>query len=241
MIKLLIRIAKKSNLPLSSKRRRSISPKRTAVAPISASKSPYKSDEAIDKLQERVGLDVIPNSRAPISSKELFTLQWELKNLIGRVESAHLAALANNSAGIAGDIGNNPIYAKAQPVRFASVKTEFMSSNTQKSLFWAKQVANNLPQLVARRQHAQARRQWVKAKISLLRKFPLDKRLAQPEIRAMWLDRGTIVKAKSQQGLAKVFDRMAESGINTVFFETVNSSYTIYPSKVAKLLPNKIH
>ena len=108
-----------------------------------------------------------------------------------------------------------------------------MSSNTQKSLLWAKQVANNLPQLVARRQYAQARRQWLTAKISLLRKFPLDKRLAQPEIRAMWLDRGTIVKAKSEQGLAKVFDRMAESGINTVFFETVNSSYTIYPSKVA--------
>ena len=49
----------------------------------------------------------------------------------------------------------------------------------------------------------------------------------------MWLDRGTIVKAKSEADLAEVFDRMAIAGINTVFFETLNSSYPIYPSKIA--------
>ena len=48
--------------------------------------------------------------------------------------------------------------------------------------------------------------------------YPTDRPLAQPEIRAMWLDRGTIVKAKSEADLAKVFDRLAEAGINTVFW-----------------------
>jgi len=44
---------------------------------------------------------------------------------------------------------------------------------------------------------------------------------------------GTIVKAKSAEDLVQLFDRMENAGINTVFFETVNSGYTIYPSRVA--------
>ncbi len=53
------------------------------------------------------------------------------------------------------------------------------------------------------------------------------------EIRSIWLDRETIVKAKSPQGLAKVFERFKAAGINTVFVETVNAGYPIYPSTVA--------
>lgn len=55
----------------------------------------------------------------------------------------------------------------------------------------------------------------------------------QPEIRAIWLDRGTIVAAGSKQGMAKVFERFKATGINTVFVETVNAGYPIYPSSVA--------
>ena len=33
--------------------------------------------------------------------------------------------------------------------------------------------------------------------------------------------------------MVKLFDRMAEAGINAVFFETVNAGYTIHPSKIA--------
>jgi uncharacterized lipoprotein YddW (UPF0748 family) len=57
--------------------------------------------------------------------------------------------------------------------------------------------------------------------------------LAQTEIRAVWLDRETIVAARSRRGLAQIFDRLADAGINTVFFETVNAGYPIYPSEVA--------
>ncbi len=57
--------------------------------------------------------------------------------------------------------------------------------------------------------------------------------LQTAEIRAMWLDRGTIVSAGSEQGLARIFDRMANAGINTVFLETINAGYPIYPSSIA--------
>lgn len=53
------------------------------------------------------------------------------------------------------------------------------------------------------------------------------------EIRAIWLDRGAIVAAKNEVGLAKVFDRFAQAGMNVVFMETVNASYPIFPSTVA--------
>jgi len=56
---------------------------------------------------------------------------------------------------------------------------------------------------------------------------------AETEIRAMWVDRGAIVNAKNEAGLANLFDRLATMGINVVFLETVNASYPIFPSEVA--------
>ena len=53
------------------------------------------------------------------------------------------------------------------------------------------------------------------------------------QIRSIWLDRETIVNARSPQGLAKVFERFKAAGINTVFVETVNAGYPIYPSAIA--------
>lgn len=63
--------------------------------------------------------------------------------------------------------------------------------------------------------------------------FPADQPIRYPETRAMWLDRGTIVRTRSEADLARIFNRLADAGINTVFFETVNASYPIYPSTVA--------
>ncbi|MEL6472317.1 MAG: family 10 glycosylhydrolase, partial [Cyanobacteria bacterium J06623_4] len=57
--------------------------------------------------------------------------------------------------------------------------------------------------------------------------------VAEPEIRSIWLDRETIVNAGSPEGLAPIFDRFHAAGINTVFVETVNAGYPIYPSSVA--------
>jgi len=182
------------------------------------------SDEAIDNLQDKVRLDVKPGSRKPISRRETLALQQELLKLIGRVESANLAVAA---------INNGTQTAQAQIAKFASSQPGVLTLSNQQVVSQAKEVVQRLPQLVAKRKYAEARKQWSVAKNSLWNQFPTKKRFAQPEIRAIWLDRGTIVKARSEQGLAKVFDRLSQAGINTVFFETVNAGYTVYPSKVA--------
>ncbi|AKG24609.1 hypothetical protein IJ00_12650 [Calothrix sp. 336/3] len=194
----------------------------TTTTTATTAKTP-RSDEAIDQLEQSVKLDVLPNSQAPISYSEAIALQSELTNLIGRVESAHLAAAANN---------NKPLYAQPRQAQFASVKSG-APIGTEQILNSAREVAKNLPLWVQQRQYAQARQQWLAAKSALWQQFPLESPIAQPEIRAMWLDRGTIVKARNEAGLAKIFDRLAQAGINTVFFETLNASYTIYPSQVA--------
>ncbi len=203
----------------------------TAVIPdnpsdnISFRRSDELSDEAIDNLQNKVRLDVKPNSRKPISRSETIALQYELLKLIGRVESANLAAAAINNG--------NSASAQAQPAEFASSQPAALALSNQQVVSQAKEVAQQLPQLVAQKKYAEARKQWLAAKASLWNQFPIKQRLAQPEIRAIWLDRGTIVKARNEQGLAQVFDRLSQAGINTVFFETINAGYTVYPSKIA--------
>ena len=203
----------------------------TAVVPdnpspnINFKRSDELSDEAIDNLQDEVRLDIEPNSRKPISRNETLALQQELLKLIGRVESANLAVAAINN-------GSSQT-AKAQPAQFASSQPGALAFNSQQAVSQAKEVVQQLPQLVANRKYVEARKQWLAAKNSLWNHFPVNQRFAQPEIRAIWLDRGTIVKARNEQGLAQVFDRLSQAGINTVFFETVNAGYTVYPSQVA--------
>jgi len=214
-------------------------PLKTAVAPqprpIPNIALPQQKDEAIDQLEQTVRLDVLPNSRSPINRTEAIALQQELENLIGRVESANLAASVYD-----GYDGNIPSI-KSQRAEIASTKPEAPVLSIQSALAQAREVLKNLPQLIAQKDYAQARHQWLMARADLWNLFPTDRRLAQPEIRAIWLDRGTIVRAGSEQGLAQIFDRLAQAGINTVFFETVNASYTIYPSQIAPQQNPLIH
>ncbi|MBD2246342.1 family 10 glycosylhydrolase [Nostoc sp. FACHB-888] len=222
-------------------------PPKTATAPIAKplpTVKPPSSQEAIDQLEQAVGLDVAPNSNEPIDNNQAIALQQELENLIGRVESAHLAASAdavNESVGISEEkqfSRHLDTYAsqsvKEQPTQLASTKLEALGMSKDQALVQARGIARNLPQLIAQKNYALARQQWLVAKTILWQQFPVDQRLAQPEIRAVWLDRGTIVRAGNKAGLSKIFDRLAQAGINTVFFETVNAGYTIYPSQVAK-------
>ncbi len=183
------------------------------------------SDEAIDHLQDKVSFAVTPNSRKPISRTELLALQQELLKLIGRVESANLAAAAINNGNVQS--------AKGEAVEFASRQPPPLPYGNQQIISQTKEVVKQLPQLVAQRKYAEARKRWLAAKASLWNQFPVNQRLAQPEIRAVWFDRGTIVRSRSEQGLAQIFDRLSQAGINTVFFETVNAGYTVYPSQVA--------
>jgi uncharacterized lipoprotein YddW (UPF0748 family) len=222
-------------------------PPKTATAPIAKplpTAKPPSSQEAIDQLEQAVGLDVAPNSNKPIDNNQAIALQQELENLIGRVESAHLAAsvdAVNESVGISEEkqfSRNLDTYAsqsvKEQPTQLASTKLGALGMSKDQALVQARGIARNLPQLIAQKNYALARQQWLVAKTILWQQFPVDQRLAQPEIRAVWLDRGTIVRAGNKAGLSKIFDRLVQAGINTIFFETVNAGYTIYPSQVAK-------
>lgn len=188
----------------------------------SASPAPQ---EAIDQLEQQVHWNVAPHSNAPIAASEAIALQQELENLIGRVESAHLAALVNDG---------NAYNSQSAKAEVATSTTSFTPiSNKEQVLTQSRTIAKNIPQLIANKNYALARQQWLTARNNLWKQFPTERRLAPAEIRAVWLDRGTIVRAGSETELAKIFDRLAQAGINTIFFETVNAGYTIYPSKVA--------
>ncbi len=194
--------------------------------------APQRSPEAIDQLEQAVRLDVIANSSAPIDSRQAIALQQELENLIGRVESANLSAAV--SLGNGGEVTSRaPLSLKGERPQLISSRTGIPIITAEQAIAQSRAIAKNLPQLIAQKNYALARQQWLTAKAILWKQFPLDRRIAQPEIRSVWLDRGTIVRAGSEAGLAEIFDRLAQAGINTVFFETVNASYPIYPSLVA--------
>jgi uncharacterized lipoprotein YddW (UPF0748 family) len=93
------------------------------------------------------------------------------------------------------------------------------------------------PGLVAAGNYREARDRWIDARLALLDSYPDDRQRAQPEIRAIWLDRGTIVEAGSPAGLERLFDRLDAMGITTVFFETINAGYPIYPSAITRQNP----
>ena len=180
------------------------------------------------------GLDVQANSNKPIVSIEAYLMRQELTNLLGRFESALTAA---NSA-------NTPVNLNAAtPPQLvatsnsaggpAASRPPVLQGATARAIASGRQVLQTFDQLLQEQKYAEARQQWVQARQLLWQNYPQEGQRVGAEIRAVWLDRGTIVAARSEQGLAAVFDRLAAAGINTVFFETLNAGYTIYPSQVA--------
>jgi len=148
----------------------------------------------------------ITNS-TPTNSDEIVSLQEALENLIARVESILIASKAKNP--------------------------DKNQTATEQAIAQSKSKLIDFKQLVAQRDYKQAREVWLQARRLLWDNYPTDARYNQSEIRAIWLDRGTLVNARTEQDLATIFDRLAQSGINTVFLETVNASYPIYPSHIA--------
>lgn len=55
---------------------------------------------------------------------------------------------------------------------------------------------------------------------------------ARVEGRAIWLDRGSIVDTRGPQGLRKLINRLADAGMNVIYFETFNAGYPVYPSQI---------
>lgn len=188
-----------------------------------------------------------PTPGERLSARQIAEMSQELENLIGRFESALLAANALNSSEVATEGTTNPLLvvnsketpsldiaptaSETQPPTVANSRPG--TSSATQALTQARQELQNFRDAVAKQDYRQATQSWQQARRTLWDNYPIDRQLAQPEIRAIWLDRGTIVRATSEQDLAKIFDRLAAAGFNTVFFETVNASYPIYPSRIA--------
>jgi uncharacterized lipoprotein YddW (UPF0748 family) len=172
----------------------------------------------------------IDRSTARITLYEATLMRQELENLIGRYESALILAYSRTDA---------PRTSRSQlAVKASNGVVQVATNSAARSidntiLTQARQGYATFAEALNQRDYATARQQWLTTRQLLWDNFPLDQPLSQPEVRAMWLDRGTIVQAGSRQGLAQIFDRLAAAGINTVFFETVNAGYPIYPSQVA--------
>ncbi len=178
-----------------------------------------------------------PANTPGTSSQQFSAMSEELENLIARFASTLLTVEANHSRlnspkkqTIAQSVDTPD---KAPRDTSPAVPSKSVHSQSYIVLLQAKEGLRQFQQLVNQQDYDRARQLWLKTRRSLWDNYPSDRAFAPSEIRAMWLDRGTIVQAKSEADLAVVFDRMAAAGVNTVFFETLNASYPIYPSRIA--------
>ncbi|MEO0353011.1 MAG: family 10 glycosylhydrolase [Cyanobacteria bacterium P01_A01_bin.15] len=177
---------------------------------------------------EPPGLD-IRTGEAVISPFLDLAMQEELINLMGRFEGALLHGYASTQPTELALTSIRPEGSLSASLGGAGLTTPL----THPALEAAQQTLDDWPDLLARRDYGSARQRWIAARQALWNAFPVEQSLAQAEVRAMWLDRGTIVRAGSEAGLTEVFDRLAAAGINTVFFEAINAGYPIYPSRIA--------
>ncbi|MEA5450163.1 family 10 glycosylhydrolase [Leptolyngbya sp. CCNP1308] len=209
-----------------SQRPRVVQPANSGNAAVD-SPSPTSGDPA-EQIAPAV-IELSPTGRPP-SPVVFLAMQQELKNLIGRFESALI--MANSlDAPTALTLPDRPpvLTAAADSVNVASGRGAYLHP----TLGEAQQLLNEWDGLLAAGKHGEVRDRWLATRAALWENFPTDRPINQGEIRAVWLDRGTIVRARSPQGLSAIFDKLAAAGINTVFFETVNAGYPIYPSRVA--------
>lgn len=213
---------------------RSVSPTRSTVArtavplparPTTVPAASLSRPSSQDPTEQVAPAELSLEANARMTLYEATTMRQELANLIGRFESALLAAHSTSEADKSAKASTTD-----RTVRIAAASAPDRASAV---LAQSRQDLASFSQLLGAQQYAAARQLWLQAHQRLWDNFPLDRPIAQPEIRAIWLDRGTIVQAGSRQGLAQVFDRLKAAGINTVFFETVNAGYPIYPSQVA--------
>ncbi|MBE9124585.1 MULTISPECIES: glycoside hydrolase family 10 protein [unclassified Coleofasciculus] len=212
----------------------------TATPPVSKLPS-VASGNGVESTVSNPDALVLPEQTPPqdwtrLTPTEVAAMSQELENLIGRFESALLAANATNSdVGLLSDTtaeesGSTSTKGSATVVSLHSGVT---TGSASRVVAQARAGLQSFLNAARSQDYTLARQEWLHARRLLWDNYPIDRKLAQPEIRAIWLDRGTIVKAKSERDLARIFDQLAAAGLNTVFFETVNASYPIYPSRVA--------
>lgn len=168
--------------------------------------------------------------RNPLGTLATQEMYRELEHLTGRFESAYLFSKAHN-----------------QPTQLRIADTSLTASGSitptvptplPEELQAAQQLLNDWQGLINQGEYEAVSDRWQTVTQSLQdnpHNHPhiANRNIGQASIRSIWLDRETIVSAGSQQGLAKVFENFKAAGINTVFVETVNAGYPIYPSDIA--------
>ncbi len=87
------------------------------------------------------------------------------------------------------------------------------------------------------RRFLEADRQIQKARHELAMAFAKAMPVRPVEQRSVWLDRGTIIANQSPEAMSKLIEKLKASGINSIYFETNNAGFTMYPSSVASQNP----
>ena len=169
-----------------------------------------------------------------LSPDEVRLMTQELTGLINRFRVTLLTVDARQSnIDLSTEAVVKQLLSKTRTQKQHSKHARSKYQNSHLALQLATEKIHKFRYLVRLGRYREAKAEWSAAKKILWSNYPQNQLMPQSEVRAMWFDRGTIVKAKSEADLVEIFDRMAIAGINTVFFETLNSSYTIYPSQVA--------
>lgn len=145
-----------------------------------------------------------------------------LTQLLNRYESAVIAAEAGR------DRDTTPFLDTVRQARRTRARPQL-----PRELQTLRQGVERLNTLLATKDYTAVNAEVDRLERLIWQYYPTNATVQSPETRAIWFDRGTIVKARSEQDLAQVFNRLADAGINTVFFETLNASYPVYPSQIA--------
>jgi uncharacterized lipoprotein YddW (UPF0748 family) len=184
-----------------------------------------------------IELSPTPGQLNPVLSH---AMEQQLRNLIGRFESALLLtnSLDSSTTLTIQDIGSDLTATETATEKEtsdinASPLPDITDNELPPALRQARDLLEDWDTLLATGRYTEAQERWIEARNDLWEYMPAERPFAEAGIRAIWLDRGTIVKAQSPAGLEQIFDQLAAAGINTVFLETVNAGYPIYHSRVA--------
>lgn len=163
--------------------------------------------QIISLILEESSPGITQQAAVQISFAEYQTIKQELEYLIKRTDEVIKTA---KQADIA--------------VPFASIQENYDSALVHGKKFEA---------AYQERRFLEADQEIQKARHDLSLSFAKAMPVRPVEQRAVWLDRGTIIANKTPQAMKELFDKLKSSGINTVYFETNNAGFTMYPSRVA--------
>lgn len=167
--------------------------------------------QIISLLLEESSPGITQQAAVQISFAEYQTIKQELDYLVKRTDEVIKTA---KQADIA--------------VPFASIQENYDSALDHAKKFDA---------AYQDRRFLEADQEIQKARLELSLAFAKAMPVRPVEQRAVWLDRGTIIANRTPAALKELFDKMKASGINTVYFETNNAGFTMYPSRMAAQNP----